>query len=84
MNAATTAYNRSRTDSSPMQPSRLANNRADNFFPGIANSALRMLAQQVLKRAKMNLPLPNRASCVAVILGIRGSKIGKEVNRGSR
>lgn len=84
MNAMTVTMNKSRSDSSPAQPSQLARARAEDFYPHIETSALRMLAKQVLKRAKMSLPLSNRAACVAVILGIQGSNRGKEVNRGTR
>lgn len=84
MNATTAAMNKYRTDASPMQPSQLANREAENFYPGISNSALRMLAQQVLKRAKMDQPLLNRASCVAVIRGITGARVRKAVHRGAR
>lgn len=84
MNRATATMNKSRTDAMFLHPSRLAHQKAEDFFPGIANSALRMLAQQILKRAKMHQPLNNRASCVAVILGIRGDAVRKGYSRGAR
>lgn len=84
MNRATAVANKSRTDAVPLYPSRLAHQRAEDFYPGINNSALRMLAQQILKRAKMHQPLNNRASCVAVILGIRGTAVRKGYSHGAR
>lgn len=77
MNRATAVANKSRTDSVHLYPSHLAHKEAENFYPHINNSALRMRAEQVLKRAKMNLPLHNRAACVAVIRGITGTAVRK-------
>ena len=66
---------------SPLQPSPLAHAEAAAFYPGIATSALRYLAVLVLKAARMKQPLPDRASCVAVIRGITPARRRKRVPR---
>lgn len=70
------------TDAVPMLPSLLARQEADDLYPYVSTSALRMLAERILKGAHMSLPLSNRAACVAVVRGIRGHR--KAVRRGAR
>lgn len=84
MNRATATMNKARTDATPLYPSLRARQEAEELFPGIETPALRLLAQQILKRAKMNQPLPNRAACVAVIRGIRGDAVRKAGSLGPR
>ena len=69
-------------DAAPMLPSNLARKEAEDLYPYVATSALRMLAERILKGAHMSLPLNNRAACVAVVRGIRGHR--KAVRRGAR
>jgi hypothetical protein len=80
VNRAVKTLNRHRTDAAPLHPSVLSREAADNDYPHIQTSALRLLASMILKKAHMNLPLSNRAACVAVIRGIRGER--KAVRRG--
>jgi hypothetical protein len=82
VNRAVKTLNRHRTDSAPLRASVLAREAADNDYPHIPTSALRMLANMILKKAHMNLPVSNRAACVAVIRGIRGER--KAVRRGTQ
>ncbi len=77
------SMNKHRKDGNPLQPSSLARVEADKFFPGIDNTTLRVMAQRVLDRAKLILPLPNRASCFAVIRGITGTA-GKKGSHGQQ
>ena len=54
----------------PALPSQRAQDEARTLFQRIPYSALRMLAQLILDRAKRKLPINNKAECVAVIRGL--------------
>jgi hypothetical protein len=55
----------------PALPSQRAQDEARVLFKRIPYSALRMLAQLILEKAKRSLPTDNKAQCVAVIRGLR-------------